>query len=825
VSSPDESSPGANAGATPQPAEAKPNDIADGANPYQGLTDLIEEARANRAAALHDYLHACYGDTEGYAVVVFTDEPYLDGDRRFGHRHREERAYRWPADAEAVEHDILEEKIPNLQGGSRSDVFICPYLMRGKRRTKWAAVTRTMAHADVDGDLDLEKVRTVGATAVGSGTHGHGHVYVTLTTPVTGPQHDALCRGLGKYLGANDTKCSDNDLLRPAGTRNFKRILPGAPGFVPSLSMYPAEVEWLVPPTERILRTPQDLARQLNVKLRSDTVRVSENGSSTVGSVGLVEPVDLADYPDVQTALDNVSGDRSGDTYGIVAACYDGGFTLEQARQVVASRADLAGRLDERGDDDVLKIWLKLDTKQRQLVRVTGGDSNAEVDNGIDTRKITHSGQVRMAYRLAKRYDGKLKHVHGIGWHYYDGKRWAADDLGKAHRAVLDVLKTALAKSVNDKDLRADVRRCESGSGIAGVLAIAAALPEFACTVNDLDADPYLLNCANGTLDLRTMELLRHNPAHRITKVARAGYHDNPDTTGAWKQFLDKVLPNEEVRNYLRRVAGVALLARVIEHVLIILTGRGFNGKSKFYEALLFALGDYAATAEPDLFMHRENAHPTGEMDLLGRRLIVVSESEEGRRLAVATMKRLTGGDRIKARRMRQDFVEFDPSHLALLVTNHLPVISGGGDSVWGRIRVIPFNVFIPEAERDHDLADKLAADADAILAWAVAGWRDYQANGLSEPRDVLVATKDYRIDSDAVARFIEDRCEMADGLMEVTQTLYEAWQDWAVAEEGLPEMSQRAFGKALDGHNYPVTCRTAAGRWRSGIALKAEDQ
>ena len=130
-----------------------------------------------------------------------------------------------------------------------------------------------------------------------------------------------------------------------------------------------------------------------------------------------------------------------------------------------------------------------------------------------------HSGQVRMAYRLAARYRDKLLYVYGIGWHYWDGTRWAFDDRGNAQRAVLDILRDALADSLGDKDLRRDVQRCESANGIAGVLSVAAALEPFAFTVRDMDPDPYLLNTANGTLDLRTRELLKHDPADRITKV------------------------------------------------------------------------------------------------------------------------------------------------------------------------------------------------------------------------------------------------------------------------------------------------------------------
>lgn len=485
-----------------------------------------------------------------------------------------------------------------------------------------------------------------------------------------------------------------------------------------------------------------------------------------------------------------------------------------------ANAADLdevRARTDEKMPDNV--EWVDHITANGDAP--SGPDD--EPPDPPDVAAANHSGQVRMAYRLARAYKNRLLHVHGIGWHYWDGTRWAEDDIGAARRAVLNVLRIALAASLGDKELRADVRRCESGPGVNGVLTISAALQEFAATADDLDPDPWQLNCANGTLDLHTLALRPHNPADRITKICNAGYHENPPSTGAWHAFLEKVLPDEEVRNYLRRLMGVALLGKVIEHVLAILTGTGFNGKSKFYEAMLWALGDYGLQAEPDLFMHQPGAHPTGTADLMGRRLVAVSETEEGRRLAVATMKRLTGGDRIRTRRMHQNFFEFLPSHLAVLITNHLPVVSGGGDSVWGRLRVVPFDVFIPEPERDHQLSDKLAADADAILAWAVGGWLDYTHNGLSEPQTVLVATDNYRADSDAVGRFIDEMCILSPAVYSTTGQLYTAWKPWA-ASEGLPEIGLGVFGKALDSHGHPQGNRTVKGRLRMGLALRSEE-
>ncbi|WLP92979.1 phage/plasmid primase, P4 family [Gordonia sp. NB41Y] len=428
-----------------------------------------------------------------------------------------------------------------------------------------------------------------------------------------------------------------------------------------------------------------------------------------------------------------------------------------------------------------------------------------------------------MAYRLAELYSDRLLYVAGLGWHHWDGTRWQRDETGEAKRCVIAVLKSALSESLEDRTLRRDVTRCESATGIAGVLDIASALTPFACSVADLDADPYLLNTASGTVDLRTLTVSSHNPADRITKVTTAAYA--PDAVASsWPRFIERVLPDAEVRMYLQRVAGVALLGRVVEHVLPILTGTGANGKGTMYKALLHALGDYGSTVEPDLFMHRQGAHPTGEMDLMGRRLVAVSESEKDRRLAEATMKRLTGGDTIRARRMRQDFVEFEPSHTPLLITNFLPKVSGDDPAIWRRIRVVPFDVVVPVAERDPQLDEKLAAEADAVLGWALAGYRAYvNGGGLNEPESVKVATDAYQRDSDAVARFVADVCVTSSPALKATTTqLHDAWTKWAVTDGSEP-MSQKAFGVALDRLGYRAGSPSNGKRWRTGIAVMTD--
>lgn len=212
------------------------------------------------------------------------------------------------------------------------------------------------------------------------------------------------------------------------------------------------------------------------------------------------------------------------------------------------------------------------------------------------------SGQTRMAYRLAKAYNGRLLHVYGLGWLHWTGTHWAEDKTGAGTRAILDVLRQSHTEAFGDDKLVRDVKACNSAPGIEGVLRIAAALPEFTSTVDDLDADPYLLNVANGTFDLRTMELRAHNPADRCTRVTTGAYR--PETQGTtWRRFLATSLPDQHVREFLQRYVGQALVGRVVEQKLVILTGQGGNGKSVWTGAVEFTLGDYAITPQPDMLL------------------------------------------------------------------------------------------------------------------------------------------------------------------------------------------------------------------------------
>ncbi|WP_271396008.1 DNA primase family protein [Neomicrococcus lactis] len=445
-------------------------------------------------------------------------------------------------------------------------------------------------------------------------------------------------------------------------------------------------------------------------------------------------------------------------------------------------------------------------------------------DSGVNPEKV-HRGQARMAYRLAEAYTGRLLFVRGLGWLYWNGCKWVEDDIDRAKSAVLDVLRDALAESLNDQDLRRDVRKCESSSGVSGVLDLAASIPALRASIHDLDADPYLLNCANGTLDLRTRELRPHDPADKLTKITNGAY--DPAANGQlWQEFLESILPNDDERGYLQRVIGQGVFGAVREHLFPVLTGTGQNGKGTAYGAIAHALGNYAIPIDPSMLMATDKSKPGGPeiMALMGARLVIGSETEEGRSLDAATMKRFTGGDKMTARNLYQPVVEWEPTHQIIYVTNHLPKLKGNDPAVWRRVRVIPFDVVIPEHKKDGSLPERLKLDADSILTWAAAGWFDYIDRGsMDEPESVKLATDSYQTESDAVKRFVQARLVTSPHAHAKSRELFTLWQEWATFDGAAP-MSESLFGKELDRLGYTAR-RTKTGMVRAGIGLPTDSE
>lgn len=440
-----------------------------------------------------------------------------------------------------------------------------------------------------------------------------------------------------------------------------------------------------------------------------------------------------------------------------------------------------------------------------------------------DDEPLTELGFAR---RLVEKHGEHLRYVVPWNrWLIWDGARWAPDADGHVQRCMKVIARevhTSLIESNAEADVIRAAKRAESNSGVKGALTLASTEPEIAITPERLDAHPYLLNCANGIVDLRTGERLDHDPALLLTKMAGAPYE--PDAEGAvFRDFLERIQPDEDMRLFIQRLLGLSLEGKVTAHVLPIFYGDGANGKSTLTDAVMSALGDYADAADPDLLRARTfDAHPTGVADLFGLRLALVHETDSGHQLAEGTVKRLTGGDRLKARRMREDFWSFDPSHTFVMLTNHKPGVSGTDEGIWRRLRLVPFEVVIPAAERDEDLSAKLASEAGAILAWLVAGYLDWRKNGLAEPGKVTEATQAYRADSDPLGRFLEAECQMVSAFSARSSQLFAAYEKWCATEREDPG-TPRSFGDAMKAKGFE-SHRSNGIHWR-GIGLRTRDE
>jgi len=480
-----------------------------------------------------------------------------------------------------------------------------------------------------------------------------------------------------------------------------------------------------------------------------------------------------------------------------------------------------------------------------------------------ETREdLTDLGNAR---RLVRLYGQNLRYVEAWGWLVWDGKRWQKDETGAVMRlakrtaltfyqdatrqleqaaaatktaedasaagdegAEKTALDRAKAAQKGAKALTDHAKRCQARSQLENMVKLAQSEPGIPAVPDDFDRDPWLLNVANGLLDLRTGRLKPHERDALCTRLAPVGY-DPAAPCPRWLAFLDRIFAGDQsLIDFVQRLTGYSLTGSTRDHVLPFCHGRGANGKSTMTGAIMAMLGDYAQKARRSLVTlgRNDDGGPTPDKARLkGARFVVVNETEEGRRLAESDVKDLTGSDRVTAAYKYKDPFEFDPTHKLWLYGNGKPQITGTDEGIWRRVKYIPFEVVIPEAERDPHLSEKLTAELPGILAWAVAGCLDWQRGGLREPEKVRAATAAYREEQDVLAAFLAD-CVIEGLAYTVTATdLYGAYKAWC-EETGVKPESQRKLAPRLRERGYTDGEREATGTrrklWR-GLALAGQ--
>ncbi len=432
-----------------------------------------------------------------------------------------------------------------------------------------------------------------------------------------------------------------------------------------------------------------------------------------------------------------------------------------------------------------------------------------DVGTQADTYKFRKCTDMGNGERFADRCAAKMRWCHGQGWLWWDGKRWKRDTTQRVHREAKEVVRVIYAeasKCADDKmreSLAKWARSSESQAKRDAMVKAASSEPRLVMEgVHQLDAVPTALNVQNGTLSLRTLELVPHDPAQLLTKIARAAY-DPEAKCEFWEATLAYFIPDKEQRRWVQMAAGYSMLGSYSEW-LFIPYGSGANGKSTFLWALRDVLGDYACEAAPELLAERRERGAREDAalaDLRGTRLVTTVETAQGKRMAEALMKQLTGESTIKAKFMRQDYFEFENQSAVWLATNHKPIVQGTDYAAWRRVRLIPFTVKIPEDQRldPAEVKRALRDERDGILRWLMDGLRMYKKRGSLDPapKAVMEATEEYKREMDAFSLWLDDCCVLEPNAIATVRAMRESYEGWC-DNEGRTWLGSRNFNEQL---------------------------
>lgn len=326
------------------------------------------------------------------------------------------------------------------------------------------------------------------------------------------------------------------------------------------------------------------------------------------------------------------------------------------------------------------------------------------------------------------------------------------------------------------------------------MVTLAESEPEITILPNELDKDIWLINLQNGTLNLKIGQLQEHKREDFMTKISPVTF-DASATCERWLTFLNRIFEsNASVIEYVQKITGQCLTGDASEEQLFIFWGKGANGKSTLIETLAYILGDYSKTIGIESLMKKERSSISNDIARLkGARFVSANEPEFGDHISEGKVKNLTGKDTIQARFLFQENFEFKPEYKLIISTNHKPIIKGMDHGIWRRIKLVPFNITIPEAERDKGLDVKLQGEASGILNWLLCGCMAWQQNGLSVPQEVVEATEDFKFEMDSMSDFFQLCCIADMSATTPSKIIYLLYRIWARASDIKP-VSNKAF-------------------------------
>ena len=479
---------------------------------------------------------------------------------------------------------------------------------------------------------------------------------------------------------------------------------------------------------------------------------------------------------------------------------------------------------NERDSKNRALGWRKLQKRFGKLGSNPTAATTAAAPSTTLSPGLTDLGNAK---RLVRHYGEDLRFVGDWNkWVYWTGLQWKQDDDLPYHLATnlsTFIFAESNAAKADDPDkatlLKKFALRAESKAAMQASVGLAKVDPKLRAEGVFFDRNHHLLSTPTTAIDLRSGVLLDHDRSHGITCLTNVSYQEEAECP-QWEEFVHWMMSgNEALIDYMQRLVGYFATGEVQEQVLVFFVGDGANGKTTFINVLLKCLGANYASPVPATVLVRSNVdqHPTHVADLRGKRLGVVSELDRSSVLNEGLVKQLTGSDQIKARFMRKDFFNFDPTHKLCVLTNHKPLIRGTDHGVWRRIHLVPFEQTISEDKMDFRLEQKLLDEGPGILNWIIEGAKQWYEQGLCPPEEVRAAVEKYRKESDWLGEFLEERTAPQDQGRLPVMSLYAAYQEWA-EDRGEKVYGARSFSKAVRERGYEkiVAKEKVGSTWRS---------
>lgn len=434
----------------------------------------------------------------------------------------------------------------------------------------------------------------------------------------------------------------------------------------------------------------------------------------------------------------------------------------------------------------------------------------------------------RNAEKLVELHGENIRYVPEFRkWLIWNGKIWGVDEAYEIINLATDTIRTLLANSLNipDSDRKKKIigklMACESIQKLKAMTELAQSNPQVILRQMDLDQRLHLLNVNNGTMDLHSGVLLQHKRSHHLTQMIEVDY-DIGSRCQTWLSFLNRSMDgNQNLIDYLQRAFGYSICGETSEQCLFFLYGNGANGKSTALNIFKKLMNNYAKQTSPETFMviQKGSGGPSPELaDLRGARVVITTEVEDGRQLAENLIKQATGQDPLSVRRLYCEPFEYIPQFKLWIAANHKPVIRGQDYAIWRRIHLVPFNVIIPEGERDKDLPIKLEVELPGILSWVIEGYKLWQKDGLRPPAEVKDATEEYKTEMDNIQQWIDECCVTGKNQQVTSTELYMSCRNWCVGN-GVLQPSKNQLSRVLNQKGYKKTRSTTRG-WQ-GLALK----